>query len=136
MSVKGVFACVGRCVGTDMYPCVCVCTHVCEGFDHLCPTVCPHDCVWVQCVCAYLRAGCVYGVCMCVYGVWAQTCLCMLVVASYRHGLCLQCGTACMYVKDVCADVSLRRYVCEATGIGGQVCVHMGLSGRNAKVMP
>ena len=40
------------------------------------------------------------------------------------------------YGKDVSADVSLRRYVCETTGIGGQVCVHMGLSGRNAKVMP
>ncbi len=64
--MKGVFACVGMCVGTDMCPCACVCTHVCEGLDHLCATVCPHDCVWVQCVCAYLRAGCVYGVCMCV----------------------------------------------------------------------
>jgi len=37
---------------------------VCEGFDHLCATVCPDEGVWVQCVCAYLRAGCVYGVCV------------------------------------------------------------------------
>ena len=121
MSVKGVFACVGRCVGTDMCPCACVCTHVCEGFDHLCPTVCLHDCVWVQCVWAYLRAGCVYGVCMCVYGVWEQTSLCMLVVASYRYGVCLQCGCLCM--GRMCAQMCLCVATCVRRPAEGGRCV-------------
>ena len=41
-----------------------------------------------------------------------------------------------VYGKDVSADVSLRRYVSQPTGFGGQLCVHMGLAGRNAKVVP
>ncbi len=52
----------------------------------------------------------------------------MLVVASYRYGV-----ASYRYGKDVCAEVSLRRYGCEPTAIGGQLCVHMGLFGAKRK---
>ena len=61
----------------------------------------------------YVHVGCGFLQVWCVFAVWVR-----------------------VYGKDVSADVSLRRYVCEPTGIGGQLCVHMGLAGRNAKVMP
>jgi hypothetical protein len=118
MSVKGVFACVGRCVGTDMCPCACVCTHVCEGFDNVCGTVCPHQCVY----------GCSVCVRMCVQGVLAvgacvRTCV---RTAMYVHvGSGFVQGWNRVYVKEVCADVALRRSVCVPTAIWvAAVCAH------------
>jgi hypothetical protein len=74
---------------------------------------CGHVCLRCVGTDMSVHVGCGFLQVWCVFAVWVR-----------------------VYGKDVSADVSLRRYVCEATGIGGQVCVHMGLSGRNAKVMP
>jgi hypothetical protein len=108
LCVKGMTICVRLYV--RMIVCGCsVCVRICvQGVFTVCA------CVW-RCVGTdmYVHIGCGFLQVWCVFAVWVR-----------------------VYGKDVCADASLRRYVCEPTAIGGQLCVHMGLSGRNEKVMP
>ncbi len=108
MCVTGLIICVRLYVRTIVCGCS-VCARMCvQGVFTLCA------CVW-RCVGTdmYVHVSCGFLQGWCVFAVWNR-----------------------VYVKDVCADVSLRRYVYVPTAIGGQLCVYMGLSGRNEKVMP
>ena len=86
-------------------------------------------------VCARICVQGVFTVCACVWRC-VGTDMSVHVGCGFLQGWCVFAVWVLVYGKDVCADVSLRRYVSEPTAIGGQLCVHMGLSGRNGKVMP
>ncbi len=123
--VISVCACMRRCVGTDTYvpvgtamcPCACVCPHVCEVFVHLCAPVCARECVFLQCVRAFMSSLfapiCVRCVCICVRRfVRMIVCVCTVCACKCGEGLFNMCVRMCVKCLFICVRLYVRVRLC------------------------